>query len=136
MQRRRTRRRLQAVPVTPKVACVFVGSLVWALPFVVLGRDPLPAAVPPVVWAEVAGFGLIWILIATAGTLWGVNHMEAGRSSVLIIMELVTAIASAAILTGNMPKPIEWLGGLLILLSALLEGWRPGAHAAKAPETA
>ncbi len=120
-------RRLQGVAVTPKVAVVFVGSLVWAAPFVVFGHDPLPSAVPPRVWVEVAGFGLIWILIATAGTLWGVNHMEAGRSSVLIIMELVTAIASAALLTGDIPTRIEWFGGALILVSALLEAWRAGA---------
>jgi drug/metabolite transporter (DMT)-like permease len=127
-------RRLQAVPVTPKVAVVFVGSLVWAVPFVVFADKPLPSAVPGMVWAEVAAFGLIWILVATAGTLWAVNQMEAGRSSVLIIVELVTAIASAAILTGIEPAPIEWLGGALILGSALLEGWRPGSHPTPAPE--
>jgi drug/metabolite transporter (DMT)-like permease len=120
-------RRLQAVPVTPKVATVFVGSLLWAAPFVVFGPEPLPSGVPGMVWAEVAAFGLVWILLATAGTLWAVNQMEAGRSSVLIIMELVTAIASAAILTGIEPKPIEWVGGALILASALLEGWRPSS---------
>lgn len=120
-------RRLQAVPVTPKVAFVFVGSLVWAAPFVVFSGEPLPSA-PAIVWVEVAAFGLIWILVATAGTLWGVNHMEAGRSSVLIIMELITAIASAAVLAGVRPTSMEWVGGALILLSALLEGWRPGVH--------
>jgi drug/metabolite transporter (DMT)-like permease len=75
-------------------------------------------------WAEVVSFGLVWILIATVGTLWGVNQMEAGRAAVLIIMELVTAVVSAAIIERTVPTPIACVGGVLILLSALLEGLR------------
>jgi len=35
------------------------------------------------------------VLLATLGTQFGVTHMEAGRASVIIILELVTAVASA-----------------------------------------
>ena len=61
-------------------------------------------------------FGLVWLFAATAGTQWGVSHMETGCSSVLIIMELVTAVISAALINGSQLRPVEWLGGVLIVL--------------------
>jgi drug/metabolite transporter (DMT)-like permease len=51
--------------------------------------------------------------------------MEAGRSSVLIIMELVAAVASAAVINGARLRPIEWLGGVLIVGAAVIEARRP-----------
>jgi len=84
----------------------------------------MPVAVPPLVWAEVVLFGLLWILAATAGTLFGVHHLDAGRSSILIIMELITAVVSAAWIGGKLPSLLECVGGVLILASALLEAFR------------
>lgn len=118
-------RKLATVPVPDKVAAMFAGCLLWALPLTVLGVQPLPSAVPVGVWAELVAFGLIWLFVATAGTQWGVSHMETGRSSVLIIMELVTAVISAAVINGSQLRPIEWLGGLLIVVAAVVEARRP-----------
>lgn len=118
-------RMAQAVSVTTKVSMTFVGCLLWAAASTALGAADIPSDVPSGVWLEVLAFGLIWILVATAGTLWGVNQMEAGRSSVLIVTELVTAVVSASILTRRVPSLAEAIGGSLILLSALLEAWRP-----------
>jgi drug/metabolite transporter (DMT)-like permease len=117
-------RKLERVPVPDKVATMFVGCVVWALPLTLLGFQPLPAGVPTSVWLELSAFGLIWVLVATIGTQWGVAHMEAGRSSVLIIMELVTAVASAALVNGVRLRPIEWLGGALIAGAAFVEARR------------
>jgi drug/metabolite transporter (DMT)-like permease len=50
--------------------------------------------------------------------------MEAGRSAVLIIMELVTAVTSAAVLNGTRLRPVEWLGGSLIVAAAFVEARR------------
>ena len=118
-------RAAQSVSVPIKVSMSFVGCLLWALASIGLGAAEIPASVPAQVWLEVFAFGSIWILVATAGTLWGVNQMEAGRSSVLIVTELVTAVVSASILTRRVPSFGEGVGGALILLSALLEAWRP-----------
>lgn len=115
-------RKAADVPVASKVGFVFVGSLAWAA-LVVLASSSLPAA-PFAIWAEVVAFGVIWILAATAGTLFGVHHLEAGRSSVLIIMELVTAVVSSSWIEGKLPSPLECAGGVLILASGLLEGFR------------
>jgi drug/metabolite transporter (DMT)-like permease len=118
-------RKLSRVPVSNKVAAMFVGCLLWAVPLTLLGVQPLPSGVPLSVWLELVAFGLLWVLIATVGTLWGVSHLEAGRSGVLIIMELITAVTSAALINGTRLSPIEWLGGALIVGAAFVEARRP-----------
>ncbi|MDF3069648.1 MAG: hypothetical protein K0R38_5249 [Polyangiaceae bacterium] len=118
-------RKLSRVAVPDKVAAMFIGCLLWALPLTLLGVQPLPRGVPTEVWLELVAFGLIWLFAATVGTQWGVSHMETGRSSVLIIMELVTAVISAALINGSQLRPIEWLGGLLIVAAAVVEARRP-----------
>lgn len=117
-------RKLEDVAISTKVSAMFAGSLAWALSVVVFGFSPIPRGVDTGIWIEVVVFGLVWILLATAGTLYGVHHMEAGRASVLIIMELVTAVVSAAIIERTFPDPMACAGGVLILLSASLEGLR------------
>jgi drug/metabolite transporter (DMT)-like permease len=118
-------RKLSRVPVSSKVATMFVGCLLWAVPLTLLGVQPLPSGIPLNVWLELTAFGLVWLLIATVGTQWGVSHLEAGRSAVLIIMELVAAVASAAVINGTRLRPIEWLGGSLIIAAAFVEARRP-----------
>lgn len=118
-------RKLSRVPVSSKVAGMFAGCLLWAIPLTLLGVQPLPSGVPAGVWLELVAFGLIWLLIATIGTQWGVAHLEAGRSAVLIIMELVAAVASAALINGTRLEALEWLGGLLIVAAAFVEARRP-----------
>jgi drug/metabolite transporter (DMT)-like permease len=122
-------RKLQNTPVAPKIAATFVGCLLWAMVLTSLDLGGAPNDVPIFVWGEVVAFGSVWVLLATVGTLFGVHHMEAGRSSVLIIMELVTAVVSASLLSGKTPTPLEWVGAFFILVAALLEGYRPAARA-------
>lgn len=122
-------RKLRHVPDLDKVSAMFAGCLLWAVPLTLLGVQPVPEAVPPLVWLELAGFGLVWLLLATVGTQYGVGHMEAGRSSVLIIVELLTAVASAALLNGSRLSDAEWLGGSMIVAAALAEALRPAPSA-------
>jgi drug/metabolite transporter (DMT)-like permease len=119
-------RKLQSVPVPTKIAVNFVGCLLWASTLMLLGVREVPAGVPTGVWFQLSAFGMAWIFLATIGTLWAVHHMEAGRSSVLIIMELLTAVVSFSWATGKAPSVSEWLGGALIVVSALLEARRNG----------
>jgi len=118
-------RKLGSVTVPDKVATMFVGCLMWAVPLTLLGVQSLPGGVPSAIWLELVTFGLVWVFAATVGTLWGVAHMQAGKSSVLIIMELVTAVASAALINGARLQPIEWFGGVMIVAAAFLEARRP-----------
>jgi drug/metabolite transporter (DMT)-like permease len=67
---------------------------------------------------------MAWLLLITFGTQWAVTCMEAGRSSLIIVMELVTAVVSAALLLGETLDAWEWVGGVLVLSAAVLEGRR------------
>jgi drug/metabolite transporter (DMT)-like permease len=127
-------RKLQQVSIADKVGASFVGCLLWAAVLTARDSDPWPRDVPPLVYGEVVLFGSVWILLASLGTLFGVHHLEAGRSSVLIVMELVTAVVSAAALSGRVPGALEWLGAGLILIAALLEGYRPAPLVVRAAE--
>jgi drug/metabolite transporter (DMT)-like permease len=120
-------RKLSTLSVPDKVAAMFAGCIFWAAPLTLLGVQVLPSGVPSYVWLELSAFGLIGLSVATAGTQWGVSRMEAGRSSVLIILELVAAVASAALINGTRLKPIEWLGCSLIVAAAFIEARRPAA---------
>ncbi len=50
--------------------------------------------------------------------------MEAGRASVIIILELVTAVASALWIGGERMSVTEMVGGALILTAAVIEARR------------
>ncbi|MDX5334123.1 MAG: DMT family transporter, partial [Gammaproteobacteria bacterium] len=88
--------------------------------------------VPDALW--VAAYGGIWLMAATAATQWGVTHMEAGRASILIVMELVTAVGSAMLIAGERLEPMEWFGAVLILAATLIEATRATSPAEAEPE--
>lgn len=121
----------QAPPVSSKVAAMLLGTALLALPLALLIREPWPQ-VAPSSWGWVAAYGIAWMLVATAATQWAVTHMEAGRASTLIILELVTAVVSATLIGGERMGPGEWFGSVLVVAAALLEAWRaePGRPAA------
>ena len=113
----------QGIPVANKVAAMFVGCAVIAGSLVGLGAQPWPG-IDATTWGWVAAFGVGWLLLASLGTQWGVTHMEAGRASILIILELVTAVVSATLIGGETMSPGEWTGGALILAAAVIEARR------------
>jgi drug/metabolite transporter (DMT)-like permease len=115
----------QELPVASKVAAMLLGAglIGWlAIPF-----DPhagLPLTVTATAWTLAYGVG--WLLVATIGTQYGVTHMEAGRASVIIILELVTAVVSAVLIGGETLSIYDAAGGMLIITAAIVEARRPG----------
>lgn len=113
----------QDIPVMSKVAVMFIGCTVLiGLALMVL----TPAAVLPgnnaVLWA--VAYGALWLTLITTGTQWGVSQMDAGRSAIIIVVELVVAVASTALLLSGDLKTFEIVGGLMVLSAAVLEGSR------------
>jgi drug/metabolite transporter (DMT)-like permease len=51
--------------------------------------------------------------------------MEAGRASIIIILELVTAVVTAVLIGGESMDRLELIGGSLILAAAIVEARRP-----------
>lgn len=113
----------QTIPVTSKVAWVFIGCS--TLTGITLSVMPVNATIPDnnaLFWAILYGGGGITLI--SLGTQWAVTRLEAGRSAVIIVMELVAAVLSVALLTDSELKWTEIIGGLMVIIAALLEGSR------------
>lgn len=113
-----------AVPVTSKITAMFYGCFALAVMLLALGAETIPYDVAPTAWGALVLYALFWLLAANIGSQWGVSHMEAGRSSIIIIMELITAVVSATLIAGERMDGWEMLGGVLILAAALIEALR------------
>ena len=113
----------QDIPVTSKVASTFIGCtvLIGLVLMIFPTSTPLPqnGAIPMAI-----AYGAVWLALVTFGTQWGVTQMEAGRSSVIIVMELVSAVVSVALLTQANLSMNEIIGGLMVLSAAIMEGSR------------
>lgn len=87
----------------------------------------LPASEAPVAWSTDAMIlplliCLVWLIPVTWMLLWGATRLDAGRVGILLLLEVMAAAASAAILTD---EPFGWregLGCLLIVGAGLVEG--------------
>jgi drug/metabolite transporter (DMT)-like permease len=66
----------------------------------------------------------VWIVVATLATQWAVTHMEAGRAAIILIVELLAAVVSAALFADEVMSMPEIIGGSLILAATLMEARR------------
>lgn len=78
-----------------------------------------------------AAVGVFWLLPALWLVLWGAGRIDPGRVAILLLLEIVTAAVSAAILTSEPFGVREVIGCLLILGAGLVEAvagrpWAPG----------
>ena len=119
----------QETPLRSKVASIFIGCtliigsvLLVQYNFISTPMNDFPSNKLAIPFAIL--YGAIWLTLITLGTQWAVTQMEAGRSAVIIVMELVTAVVSIAILTQADLKVYEIIGGVLVVSAALLEGVR------------
>ena len=114
-------RAAQAVPMASKSIAVFLGCGLFS--GLACGLMPGPLTLPgsALLWAGVLAFGLVWVLLATLSWQYGVTHLEAGRSGVILIAELGVAVASAVLLGEAVLSLREGLGAALIALAAVIE---------------
>lgn len=140
-------RAAQAIPMRSKTIAVFVGcGFASLLMMQLLGTGSGTAARSA--WPEpsiglvcaLAAYAFGWLLLATATWQYGVTHLEAGRSGVILIAELLVALVSASLIGSEHLAPREWAGSVLIALAALLEATDQSAdtssHLASAKEPA
>lgn len=128
-------RAAQQVPVPAKLAAMFWGCALLAGGLLLAGAATVPTLVTPLAWGGLALYALVWLLAANVGSQWGVTHLEAGRASIIIIMELVTAVVTATWIGGETLDGLETIGGALILVAATIEALRaePGEPVAAQP---
>jgi drug/metabolite transporter (DMT)-like permease len=112
-----------SVPLASKVTAMFSGCALLIGGFLYFA--PLTARqIDFDVMLYTAMYGVFWLGLITFGTQWGVTRIEAGRASIIIVMELVVAVISAALYFGNWLSLIEITGGLLVVSAAIIEGSR------------
>jgi drug/metabolite transporter (DMT)-like permease len=65
----------------------------------------------------------LWMVFAMALSLWGAGRMSPARASMLLMLEVVVAIGSAAWLAGEPVGLNKILGGALILSAGIVDAW-------------
>ena len=117
-------RAAQEVSVSSKIGVMFYGCFALAALLLFGGVEEFPSDLSTSAWSALLFYALVWLLAANAGSQWSVTHMEAGRSSIIIILELITAVLSATLIAGESMSAAEYLGGALIVSAALIEALR------------
>lgn len=113
----------QHIPVMSKVAIMFIGCVfLIAISITVIPTDNSLPDNSSILLSIL--YGALWLTLITTGTQWGVTQIEAGRSAIIIVMELVVAVISAAMLTASSLGLYGIIGGILVVSAALLEGIR------------
>lgn len=107
------------------VGCAVITGAIFALGL--SGETSLPSNLSN--WAWLLLYTFTWLLLANVGSQWAVVRMEAGRSSIIIIVELLAAIFSAMILDDKRLNSLEWIGCVMVVVAALLEAHKPNSGA-------
>lgn len=117
-------RALREVPVASKVGALFYGCFILSLLMLALTGASFAGGESASAWLGLAAYALVWMMAANFGSQWAVTKMDVGRSSIIIITELITAVISAALILGKALAPAEMIGGALILAAAMIEALR------------
>jgi drug/metabolite transporter (DMT)-like permease len=122
-------RKAQGVPTASKTVGLLLGcgltSAVMLVTMALLGAAPgtfpSAAAFNPRLIVMLAMFSLLWMALVSFTWQWSVTRLEAGRSGVIAIAELVVALLSATLSGVETMTLFEGLGAALIVGAALLE---------------
>lgn len=118
----------QEIPVGSKVSAMFLGVVAF-IALYMLAEYRVPVDFTPTNLALTMLYGICWVTLITFGTQWGVTRLEAGRASILIVMELVAAVISSVWLLNQSLSRMEVTGIVLVIAAALAEGARAGKSA-------
>ena len=111
-------RKLSHVSIQTKATSTWLGVLVITLCGLALTNTGMGHVEMPVVLVAVV-IGFIGMYIMTVSVQYGVSHMPAHRSAIILLFELVAGAVSAYLLTSESISTLEWVGGSLVILAAL-----------------
>ncbi len=91
--------------------------------------EPLPslsaASVAPALgWTLFTGS--VWWGLSMACLMWAAARLEPARVGILLMTEVLVGLVSAAVIAGELLKPLEVAGGALVLFAGVLEVWPMG----------
>ena len=110
-----------AVSPIAHTAALFVGgtAVIAVLALLPALEAPVPAVTAPAA-AIVLAVAVLSVLSA-GGILWGARLISPGRAGLLLMMEVITGLASAALLAGEPFGTVQVVGSTLIMAAALAE---------------
>ncbi|WP_342620802.1 DMT family transporter [Rhodoferax sp. GW822-FHT02A01] len=122
-------RKAQGVPTSSKtigllLGCGITSALMLALMAALgapSGNLPSAAVFSLRIVLLLAAFSLLWMALVTFTWQWSVTRLEAGRSGVIAIAELVVALLSATLSGFETMTLLECMGAALIASAAVLE---------------
>ncbi len=107
------------------VMFLFLVPVFWAVTLIPGSRETVAptAAGGAGIYAWIVAFSIIWIIPAIWLTLTGASRLDPGRVAIILLLEIVIGLASAAALTDEPFGLREVLGGTLIMSAILAEMW-------------
>jgi len=109
-------------------AFLIVAATAPAYMLVGAGDAPASAVDWPAAAAWLGVFAVVWIIPVVWLTLYGASRMDPGRVAIILILEVVVAIISSAILAGEPFGLTEAVGAVAIIGAGVLESvpglWR------------
>ncbi len=114
-----TVRYTHAVPVSMKMTVSWSGVVLIACAGLLMGQASIPA-VGISTWLAAAALGWFGIVIMTLSAQYGVTHLPVRRSAIIMLFEIVVTAVSAWLILGESLSLLEWCGGLLVIVAAIL----------------
>ena len=110
-----------AVSPIAHTAALFVGgtAVIAILSLLPALEAPVPAVTAPAA-AIVLAVAVLSVLSA-GGILWGARLISPGRAGLLLMMEVITGLASAALLASEPFGMVQVVGSMLIMAAAVAE---------------
>ena len=110
-----------AISAVAHVTSMFVGGAVF---IAIVSLLPIATAPLPDMTVQAASLiaGLAALSVMSAwGILWGARVVSPGRAGILLMTEVLTALASAAVLSGEPFGIAQFVGSVLLLAAGLVE---------------
>ena len=109
------------VPAVAHVTSLFIGGTAVVVTVALLPVTDAPAPPVTVPAAAIVLAVAVISLVSAWGILWGARLVSPGRAGLLLMMEVVTGLASAAALAGEPFGAAQLAGSMLIVAAALAE---------------
>ena len=110
-----------AVPAVAHVTALFVGGTAVSAVVVLLPITGTPAPLVTVPAAAIVLAMAVISMVSAWGILWGARLVSPGRAGLLLMLEVITGLASAAALAGEPFGMAQGIGSMLIVAAALVE---------------
>lgn len=123
-----TVRHIQSVSVRVKTVISWMGVVMIAGLLILVGEQGLLVESYRVIVAALL-LGLIVMVVMTLAVQYGVTHMPAHRSAIILLFEIVIGAVSAYLLTHERMTGQEWFGGALVVLAAWFSARIPDEQA-------